>query len=60
MTDLPKPDLAPDDDADPPGGPWKSWPAIYVTLAVWGVVCFLVLLWMTGALNVGGNVGSGS
>lgn len=53
MNDVPNPDLAPDDDADPPGGPWKSWGSIYVTLAVWGIVCILFLIWITTSLNVG-------
>jgi len=48
-------DRAAEDD-DPPGGPWKSWPAIYATLAVWGVACILFLVWITGALNVGNGM----
>ena len=52
MSDLPKPGIDSGDGDDPPGGPWKSWPAIYTTLAVWGVVCILFLIWITSTLNV--------
>lgn len=58
MSDLPSPELDTHEDADPPGGPWKSWRSIYVTLAVWGVVCILFLIWVTSTLNI--DVGSGS
>ena len=53
MSDLPTPDVRPDDDTDPPGGPWKSWLAIYATLAAWGVACIVFLIWITTALNIG-------
>jgi len=53
MSELPEPRAEVRDDDDPPGGPWRSWPAIYVTLAVWGIACILLLIWMTGTLNVG-------
>lgn len=39
-------------DDNVPGGPWKSWRSIYLTLAVWGVACILFLIWITATLNV--------
>jgi len=53
VSELPTSNDAEGDDDDPPGGPWKSWPSIYVTLAVWGVVLIAFLIWMTGSMNVG-------
>jgi len=52
MSDLPTPELRPDDDRDPPGGPWRSWGSIYATLAVWGVLCIGFLIWLTATGNV--------
>ncbi|HKK91931.1 MAG TPA: hypothetical protein VJ925_00795 [Longimicrobiales bacterium] len=52
MSDLPEPEVRPGDDVDPPGGPWKSWKSIYTTLAIWGVVCILFLIWITSTLNI--------
>ncbi|MDT8368430.1 MAG: hypothetical protein RQ745_04445 [Longimicrobiales bacterium] len=47
-------------DDNVPGGPWKSWRSIYVTLAVWGVACILFLIWITATLNLDlGPVGGG-
>ena len=56
MSELPTTKPEPDDDRDPPGGPWKSWPAIYVTLAIWGVVLIAFLIWMTGSMNIGAGM----
>jgi len=57
MSELPEPEVRTGEDVDPPGGPWKSWPSIYTTLAIWGVACILFLIWITSTLNV--DLGSG-
>lgn len=42
----------PERDDNVPGGPWSSWTSIYTSLAIWGVVCILFLIWMTATLNI--------
>lgn len=44
------PGMATEEEA--PGGPFSSWPRLYVTLVVYGIVWILLLYAVTQALNI--------
>jgi hypothetical protein len=40
-------------DSDPPGGPFRSWGGLYLTLILYGVGTIVLLYVLTRVLNVG-------
>ena len=48
----PEQDPAPAPEEEAPGGPFSSWPRLYVTLVVYGIAWILLLYVVTQTLNI--------